>query len=95
MGHILYKSGWLEQGGQATKPAQSANTAADAVASFFKSMRDTNYTVTWCQVTDGGNSYELTQIYAVKSTTSVGIGFYSTVSVGANNVSWSVCGYNA
>lgn len=93
MWYRLYASGWVEQGGFAILPAQAASTLATASSSLPITMLDTNYSVSWIQVSDAGNSHELTQVSVNRTITSININFYSlAATVGGNVIGWEVKG---
>lgn len=91
-----YASGWVEQGGFGTLPAQAANTVSSARFNLPVTMANGNYTSSWERVADGGNTYELVQISANRQTTYIDVNFFTTVATsGASTVSIMVCGMAA
>lgn len=75
-----YADGWVEQGCLACYlPAQSANTQAATTCSLPITMADSAYHVDCIRYTDGGDSYELTQIKVTRNTNSCLVYYFSTV----------------
>lgn len=91
-----YADGWVEQGGQITIARQNSNSQLLTNATLPITMADTNYSVSTCFLTDGGNSTGLRNHRNGRYTTYVQIGTYSTSSI-SNSwlMGWQVSGMAA
>lgn len=92
----VYKSGWVEQGGECVLAQQSANTIQTATFILPKEMENTYYSATGIRLTDGGETSELTEIAVNKTTTTCGIVYWSNLAtLGASIVTVEVKGMGA
>ena len=81
-----YADGWVEQGGNATLPQQSANTSASATLNLPIAMQNSNYSVVENRIADGGSSYELTQIGVRRTVANCSVLYFSTVATSGPSV---------
>ncbi len=91
-----YKSGWVEQGGQATIQPQNANSILGTNVNLPKTMTNTKYLVNVCFITDGGNSMTLRNISNTRGTNQLTIETWTTITI-ANPyiVTWEIKGIAA
>ncbi len=88
-----YKSGWIEQGGEATIAAQAANTILGTDVTLPVTMAGTNYLVNVCFITDGGNTMTLRNISNTRATTKLTIGTWTTIAItNSYIVTWEIKG---
>ena len=81
----LYKSGWIEQGGEVT---QSSSTSFSTTLTFSKTMNDTHYFLSWAggaDQNDGAGAYGAIQ-YNTTTITTNSVGVY----VGNSNANFTV-----
>ena len=92
----LYADGSVEQGGNATLPQQGANTFATATLQLPIAMQNSNYSIVENRVTDGGSSYELTQVGVNRTVADCGVMYFSTVATsGASVVNMVISGMSS
>lgn len=93
----LYKSGWVEQGGQFVHPKQGTNTEISTTVSLPVIMSNTNYYVSPLTfITDGGNTTHIRNNKNDRTTTTLIIYTYSTTSIiRSYTVNWQVSGMSA
>ena len=92
-----YKSGWVEQGGQFVHPRQGVNTEISTTVSLPVIMSNTNYYVSPLTfITDGGNTTGIRNNKNDRTTTTLIIYTYSTMSIiRSYTVNWQVSGMSA
>ena len=91
-----YKSGWVEQGGQATIAAQNANTQLNTDVNLPITMANQAYFVSVVFISDGGYTTGLRNNANSRNTTKLIIGTFSSTSV-ANSytITWEIKGMAA
>lgn len=88
-----YKSGWVEQGGSAQIPQNSAGVISSVTVTLPITMINENYHADYTRIGDPGNAYSYMMYINARTTTTIDLCSFSTVvTSGPQYVCWEIKG---